>query len=225
MELKYKPNQNVFLTAFLIVLVIVIIIFFGIIAFSNYKRAALEDDMKIINQQLILDDLYDNYLEHTNNKNPEERCTILEKQLATEYKLNGELLNRLRLINKDAVVSTDNYTKLMFVLTNIKLWMNYRNLNRDCNYNKKIILYFYTEEKIGDTQNIRKDVENNLFENRLSAFYERCPNSVAFALPYVTDVLILNQLINDNKVQDSPAIVVDEKVIYQIDELDNISCN
>ena len=87
--------------------------------------------MKIINQQLILDDLYDNYLEHTNNKDKEERCAILEKQLASEYKLNGELLNRLRQINKDAIVSTDNYTKLMFVLTNIKLWMNYRNLNRD----------------------------------------------------------------------------------------------
>lgn len=225
MELKYKPNQNVFLTAFLIVLIIIIIIFFGVISFSNYKRASLEDDMKIINQQLIMDDLYNNYLEHTNNKDAEERCAILEKQLDSEYKLNRELLNRLRLINKDAVVSTDNYTKFMFVLTNIKLWMNYRNLNRDCNYNKKIILYFYTEEKIGYTQNIRKDVENNLFENRLAKYYERCPNAVTFALPFINDVLVLNQLIKDNNVQDAPAIVIDDRVIYQIDELDYISCN
>ena len=74
-------------------------------------------------------------------------------------------------------------------------------------------------------QNVKKDVENNLFENRLSVFYERCPNAVTFALPYVNDVLVLNQLIKDNNVQDSPAIVVDDKVIYQIDELDKISCN
>lgn len=225
MELKYKPNQNVFLTAFLIVLIIIIIIFYGIVSFSNYKRNALEDDMKIINQQLIMDDLYENYLEHTNNTDTEERCRILERQLESEYKLNRELLNRLRLINKDAVVSTDNYTKFMFVMTNIKLWMNYRNLNRDCNYNKKIILYFYTEEKIGGTQNIRKDVENNLFENRLTKFHERCPNAVVFALPYVNDILVLNQLILDNNVRDAPAIVVDDKVIYQIDNLDDVSCN
>lgn len=225
MELKYKPNQNVFLTAFLIVLIIIIIIFYGVISFSNYKRATLEDDMKIINQQLVLDDLYSNYLEHTNNKDIEEKCAILERQLASEYELNGELLNRLRLINKDAVVSTDNYTKLMFVLTNVKLWMNYRNLNKDCDYNKLIILYFYTEERVGDTQNIRKDVENDLFENRLVQFYDRCPNAVTFALPYVNDVLVLNQLIKDNKVQDSPAIVINDKVIYQIDELENVPCN
>ena len=39
MELKYKPDQNVFLTAFLIVLIIIIIIFFGIISFQTIKSS------------------------------------------------------------------------------------------------------------------------------------------------------------------------------------------
>jgi len=222
---KYRPTHNIFLTALLIVLIIVIILFFGIISYDNYKRTNLEEDIKILNQQLILDDLYNNYLEHSENYDLSKKCNILAKQLNSQYQINRKLLDRLRNINKDAIVSTDNYIKFMYVLTNVKLWMHYNNFNDGCNNDTKILLYFYTEEKQTGSKQIKADAQNDLFENRLNQFTKSCDDSVVFALPYLPDIIVLNQLIIDYNVLRAPAIVVDENVIYNINELDDVVCD
>lgn len=221
---KNKPTHNIFLTALLIVLIIVIIMFFGVVSYDNYKRTNLEEDIKILNQQLILDELYDNYLEYSDNLDVSTKCEILSNQLNSQYKINRTLLDRLRNINKDAVVSTDNYIKFMYVTTNIKLWMHYNTFNNECNNNTKILLYFYTEEKESGFQQVKADAQNDLFENRLDQFSKSCENSVIFALPYLPEIIVLNQLITDYNVTRSPAIVYDNNVIYNINDLNNIIC-
>lgn len=221
---KYKPTQNIFLTALLIVLIIVIILFFGVISYDNYKRTNLEEDIKILNQQLILDELYENYLEHSENDDLSKKCEILAKQLNSQYKINRTLLDRLRNINKDAIVSTDNYIKFMYVVTNIKLWMHYNNFNDECNNDTKILLYFYTEEKESGSEQIKADAANDLFEKKLDNFNKFCKNSVIFALPYLPEIIVLDQLITDYNITRSPAIVYEDEVIYNINDLNNIVC-
>jgi hypothetical protein len=221
---KYKPTQNIFLTALLIVLIIVIILFFGVISYDDYKRTNLEEDIKILNQQLILDELYENYLEHSENDDLSKKCEILAKQLNSQYKINRTILDRLRNINKDAIVSTDNYIKFMYVVTNIKLWMHYTNFNDECNNDTKILLYFYTEEKQSGSEQIKADTANNLFEKRLDNFNKSCKNSVIFALPFLPEIIVLDQLITDYNITRAPAIVYEDDVIYNSNDLDNIVC-
>ncbi len=114
-----RVNANTFLTAFLILIIIIIIAFFSIVAYENYKKNNYEEDIKFLNQQMVMDDLFLAYT--ANATNSTEKCEILEKQYATEYQTNRELLSKLRKINKNALVPTSNYIKYMYVLTNIKL--------------------------------------------------------------------------------------------------------
>lgn len=220
---KQKVSANLFLFAFLIVLIIGLIAFFGVLEYDRYKRNNLEDEFKLLNQQILLDDLYSSYLKTA--ATPIDACNVLEKQANAEFALNRELLDKLKVIEKDAVVKTDNYIKYMYVLTNIKLWINYTNLNIDCNYGKKIILYFYPEPPEATVEEIKSNQLTRLFENKLAEFSKRCPNTVVFALPYLTDIPILNQLIIENNVVTSPALVVDNNTIYDLRELDDVNCS
>jgi hypothetical protein len=136
-------TKNVFLATFLIVLITLIIVFFGIIGYDNYKKGTYENDIKLLNQQMALDDVFVLYAADSNNLY--EKCNILEKQYDAEYTLNRQLLTKLRSINKNAIVPTSNYIKYMYVLTNVKLWMYHKKLNVDCNNEKTLVLYFYSE--------------------------------------------------------------------------------
>lgn len=222
-KIKKGVSANIYLAAALVVLVIGLIVFFGIMAYDNYKRNSLEDEFKLLNQQILLDDLYSSYLKTAST--PQDTCIVLEKQMNAEFALNRELLDKLKAIDKDAVVKTENYIKYMYVLTNVKLWINYTNLNIDCNYGKKIILYFYPEPKEATVQEIKENQITRFFENKLADFSKRCPNTVVFALPYLKDVPILNELIMENNVVTSPALVVDNKTVYNLTELDDINCS
>jgi hypothetical protein len=48
---------------------------------------------------------------------------------------------------------------------------------------------------------------------------------VVFALPYLPEIIVLNQLIIDYNVSRAPSIVFNDNVIYNINELDNIVCD
>jgi len=216
-------SVNVFLTAFLILLIVLIIIFFGVMGYDNYKKNGYEEDIKLLNQQMVLDDLFMVYIADTNNI--QEKCSILEKQYSAEYNLNRQLLDKLRQINENALVPTSNYIKYMYVLTNVKLWMYHKKLNIDCNKDKILILYFYSETiNQGKLDKIKDEHINSLFEDTLNSISERCKNINVFVLPYNKDIIILNQIISDYNVANYPAIVVDKNVYYNVSELQNFNC-
>jgi len=216
-------NKNVFITAFLILLILLIVIFFAVLAFDNYKKSTYEDDIKLLNQQMILDDLFVVYVADSNNI--VEKCSVLEKQYQAEYELNRQLLDRLRTINENALVPTSNYIKYMYVLTNVKLWMYHKKLNVDCDKNKTLMLYFYSETvDQGKLDRIRDDQINSVFENTLNDLTNRCKNINVFVLPYNKDIIILNQIILDYNVTRYPAIVVDKNVYYNVNEIKDRNC-
>jgi hypothetical protein len=216
-------NINVFLTAFLILLIILIIAFFGVMTYDNYKKNSYEEDIKLLNQQMVLDDLFMVYVEDSNNLS--EKCSILEKQYAAEYNLNRQLLDRLRQINENALVPTSNYIKYMYVLTNVKLWMYHKKLNIDCDKNKTLILYFYSETiKEGKLDRIKDEHINSLFEDTLNELSDKCKNINVFVLPYNKDIIILNQIISDYNVLSYPAIVLDKNVYYNVSDLKDFNC-
>ncbi len=214
---------NVFLTAFLILLIMLIIIFFGVMGYDNYKKNGYEEDIKLLNQQMVLDDLFMVYIEDTNNV--QEKCSILEKQYSAEYNLNRQLFDRLKQINENALVPTSNYIKYMYVLTNVKLWMYHKKLNIDCDKNKTLILYFYSETiNQGKLDQIKDEHINSLFEDTLNSLSDRCDNINVFVLPYNKDIIILNQIISDYNVVHYPAIVVDNNVYYNVSDLQDFNC-
>jgi len=216
-------NVNVFLTAFLILLIVLIIAFFGVMAYDNYKKSGYEEDIKLLNEQMVLDDLFMVYVGDSNNT--QEKCTVLEKQYSAEYNLNRQLLDRLRQINESALVPTSNYIKYMYVLTNVKLWMYHKKLNVDCDKNKTLMLYFYSETiKQGKLDRIKDNQINSLFENTLNSLSDRCKNINVFVLPYNKDIIILNQIISDYNVVRYPAIVVDKNVYYNVSDLKDFNC-
>jgi len=216
-------SRNVFITAFLIVLIILIIVFFSVLAYDNYKKSSYEEDIKLLNQQMILDDLFVVYISDSNNAL--EKCSILEKQYQAEYNLNRQLLERLRTINENALVPTSNYIKYMYVLTNVKLWMYHKKLNIDCDKNKTLILYFYSETvKQGKLDRIKDEQLNSVFESTLNDLTTRCDNINVFVLPYNREIILLNQILSDYNVINYPAIVVDDKVYYNVNEVKDINC-
>jgi len=219
-----KINKNIFLAAFLILIVILIILFFSIIYTENLKKESYEEDLKFLNQQMLIDDLFLAYLEDTNNT--EDKCLVLEKQYAAEYLINRNLLEKLTKINKNALVPTSNSTKYMYVLTNVKLWLYHKKLNQDCNNNKKLILYFYSETiNQGKLDRIKDEQSNSIFENALTELSKRCNNVNIFALPYNKDIILLNQIISDYDLKTYPVIVIDGKSYYRIDELKDYNCD
>jgi len=216
-------TANVFLTAFLILLIILIIVFFGVIAYDNYKKSGYEEDIKLLNQQMVLDDLFMVYVADSNNT--VEKCDILEKQYNAQYNLNRQLLSRLRQINENALVPTSNYIKYMYVLTNVKLWMYHKKLNIDCDKNKTLILYFYSETiRQGKLDRIKDEQLNNLFEDTLNNLSDKCNNVNVFVLPYNKEIIILNQIISDYNVNNYPAIVIDKNVYYNVSILNDFNC-
>jgi hypothetical protein len=216
-------TANVFLTAFLILLIVLIIIFFGVIAYDNYKKSGYEEDIKLLNQQMVLDDLFMVYVADSNNT--AEKCDILEKQYNAEYNLNRQLLSRLKQINENALVPTSNYVKYMYVLTNVKLWMYHKKLNIDCDKNKTLILYFYSETiRQGKLDRIKDEQLNNLFEDTLNNLSDKCNNVNVFVLPYNKEIIILNQIISDYNVNNYPAIVIDKNVYYNVSILNDFNC-
>jgi len=216
-------NLNVFLTALLILVIIIIAAFFAITTYENYKKANYEEDIKFLNQQMLMNDLFLSYIQDTNNS--ESKCAVLEKQYAAEYNINRQLLNKLRQINKNALVPTSNYIKHMYVLTNVKLWLYHKKLNIDCNKDKILVLYFYSENLTDNkVSRIRDDQLNSIFENTLTDLSKRCDKINIFALPYNKDIIILDQIITDYNIGRYPAVVVENKVYYDLTQIKDYNC-
>lgn len=219
-----KVNKNIFYSSFLILTTILIILFFSIIYFENLKKQSYEEDFKLLNQQMLIDDLFLTYIKDTNNL--ADKCIILEKQYQTEYLINRELLEKLKLINKNALVPTSNSTKYAYVLTNVKLWLYHKKLNYECDNNKKTILYFYSETiNKGKLDRIKDEKTNSIYEKALNDLTNRCENVNIFAIPYNKEIIILNQIISDYNVLTYPSIVIDNNVYYKIDYIKNYDCN
>ena len=198
------------------------------ILYDKHKKSKLADDFSLLNQQIILDDLYNNYLKNANTQ--AQKCKILNNQLYSQQKINEELFKRLRLVNKNAIVETDNNLKYMYVLTNIKLWLHNKKINKECGGNIKSILYFYPEISGYSAEKVKLDAKTRVFEHKLSRLAKKC-DFRSFALPYINYIPILNQIIEDYNVSSAPVAVINNKVYYDIpndlntDFLNSINCN
>jgi hypothetical protein len=208
----HKASKNIFLGAILIVLIFIIASYSGIMLYDNYKKDQLEYDFSVLNQQILLDDLYNTYLEDSNSQ--AEKCNVLFDQLESQISLNNELYKRLTVINNNnAIVETDNKLKYMYVLTNIKLWLHYKDIKENCDFNITGVLYFYPEIHESNPDKEKIDANTRVFQKKLQEFDRMCAYK-SFALPYLKEIPILNRLIIDYNVTKAPAVVVGNKVIY-----------
>jgi len=220
-----KFNNNLLLFVFLVIIILFISVFSAITFYDNYKRKIIEDDYNILNQQIIIDGLYQSYLQEEGI----DKCFVLENQLDSYLQTNYELFLRLKLINKNAIVESDNRTKLLFILTNLKLWFHYNTIERECgDLDKTAILYFYPEFQDFSVEKAKSDAKTVVFSEKLDDLAKDC-NLASIALPYIDYIPILNQIINDYNVTNAPSIYVNGKVYYDIentpDFLKEIGCN
>lgn len=222
---KNKFNNNVLLFVFLILIILFIVVFSAITFYDSHKRKVIEDDYNILQQQIILNDLYKSYLQESSSN----RCDVLKNQLESYLQINNELYNRLKKINKNAIVKSDDKTKLLFIFTNINLWFHYSSIEKECgNIDTKGILYFYPEFKEFSIEKANSDARTVVFAEKLDRLAKKC-NFSSIALPHVSHIPILNQLIIDYNVQEAPAAYINGKVYYDINEtsefLEEINCN
>jgi len=211
--MKKSFGNNILLTGLLILIIIVIVCFSIVIFYDQYRRNTLMDDYFSLQQKIVLDDIYSDYL---NISNKEKGCVILSKQINNTTEYSNELLDQLRKINNFGIIDSDNKIKYTYVLTNIKLWLYINKLENNCDIDSKVVLYFYPEFKGGfSTEKAKKDAETKVFEYKLEELKEKCNYNV-IALPYQKEIGIIDQITNDYNVIDSPSIVVSEKVYYDI---------
>lgn len=211
-----KFSKNIFLTVFLIILILFIIVFSAIMFFDNYKRKNIEDEYYILQQQIVLDEIYKSYLEKSENK-----CDVLINQLDSYLNINNQLYKRLQKINKNAVVESDDRTKLLFILTNIKLWLHYNSIEEECDSPDTIaILYFYPEFRDFSIEKAESDAKTVVFSEKLERLSKQC-NFHSIALPYVDYIPIVYQLIKDYDVNYSPSAYINGNVYYDINFTDS----
>ena len=221
---KKSFNNNVLLFALLIIIVLFIVVFSAINFYDSHKRKVIEDDYNILQQQIILNDLYKKYLDESNS----QRCTILKNQLDAYLNINSELYQRLKKINRNAVVESDDRTKLLFVLTNINLWLHYNSIEEECGYSKeRAILYFYPEFQKFSVEKAESDAKTLFFAEKLGRLTNEC-NFNSIALPYVDYIPILDQIISDYNISSAPSVYINGKVYYDVnlddDFLKEIGC-
>ncbi len=220
-----KFNKNILLFVLLIIVILFLIVFSAITFYDSHKRKMIEDDYNILQQQIILNDIYRSYLEESDI----DKCIILENQLDSYLSVNQELFLRLTKINKNAIVESDDRTKLLFILTNVKLWFHYNLIDKECgDIKSKAALYFYPEHKEFNQQKAEADAKTIVFAEKLGRLSKQC-NLTSIALPYISSIPILDQLIKDYEVLQAPSVYINGKTYYEIlntpDFLAEIGCN
>jgi len=209
--MMFSFRKNVLLGALLLLVCTIIIIYTIVISYDNYHRNNIEDDYYLLQQQIVLNDLYNLYLEDTNN----HQCDILNNQLNALSNIQNELLGRLNKINNQGVVYSDNKIKYTYILTNVRLWLHYNKIKKECGVDRDAILYFYPEIKNQTVEKIHKDVVTQIFQEKLDLLKNDCNYNV-IALPYLQDIPIVRQIVQDYNIVDSPAIELNGKVYYDI---------
>lgn len=223
-ELEEKFNKNIFIAAILIVLIIFIVGYFTITIYDTKKRTGLMDEFNLLNQQVGLDEIYDAYLK----ENPEQKCEILKSQLNSMLNTNSKLYIKLKQYNENAIVSTDNVIKYQFVITNIKLWLQYNKIKDECDSNNKVMLYFYPEIFEDTPKKAEIDAKTIIFENKLRKIMNDC-QYLSIALPDKSDIEIIDLIKKEYNVIDSPSALINGKMYYNIDFTtefyEEINCN
>ena len=211
---EHKFNRNILFVTLLILLILMVAIYSGIVLYDKYKKQQIVDEMSLLNQQIILDDLYNSYLKDINSL--EEKCEVLNNQLTSQLKINEKLFENLKNINRNAIVETDNELKFMYVLTNIKLWLHYTEIEKSCVTETKTGLYFYPEYAGYSSEKAKKDAETRVFEKKLSNFLDDCGDFRSISLPYIDYIPILDQIIKDLNITQAPAFYYNGQVYYDV---------
>ena len=212
-------NRNIILFAFLILVLVVIVTYALIVYYDSYSRNKLTDDYFLIQNQVMMDDLYNDYLSGFDYT--VDNCLALTNQINSMLNFQDDLYTRLTKVNNNGIVEIDNKLKYTYVLSNIKLWFYYNKLKTNCDMNYSVALYFYPEISGSSPEKIHSDVKTKFFENKLDVFKSDCDLKV-IALPYINNVAIINQLIMDFNVNSSPAIYVNGNTYYESDIADDV---
>jgi hypothetical protein len=223
-ELKESINKNIFLAGIMVVIIIFIVGYFTITIYDNTKKSTIQDEFTILNQQIGLDEIYESYLK----EKPELKCEILKNQLNSQLKTNEQLYNKLKQYNENAIVSTDNTIKYQYVITNIKLWLQYNKIKENCNSDIKVMLYFYPEIFEDTPKKAQLDAKTVIFESKLRKIMTDC-GYLSIALPDKSNIEIINLIKTEQNVTDSPSALINNKIYYDINFTENfykeIKCN
>ncbi len=210
---EHKFNRNILFVTLLLLIIVMVAIYSGIMLYDKYKKSQIQEDFSLLNQQILLDDLYNSYLKDINSQ--EKKCEVLNDQIISQFQISDLLFEKLRQINRNAIVETDNNLKYMYVLTNIKLWLHYNEINKECSTDIKTILYFYPELSGYSSEKAKLDASTKVFEYKINDLLERCDYK-SFALPYIDYIPILKQIIDDIGVEQAPAVYINGKIYYDI---------
>lgn len=146
----------------------------------------------------------------------EDICSIdYYSKITEDLAFQGQLINDLeiRLGKTDEAVL---FRKQFYTLVEIEHFELIRDLNRKCDYNVTILLFFYSNDK-ADLD------ESERVGNILGVVSQRNPNVKIYSFDINLDSELINLLKEKYQVEKSPTIVVNEKVkITQVKNIDDI---
>lgn len=211
-KLNENVSKNIFLIGILIVIVVFIVGYFTIVIYDNKKKTTIQDDFTILNQQISLDEIYNTYLE----KYPEQKCEILQNQLVSQLKTSDALYTKLKQYNENAIVSTDNVIKYQYVITNIKLWMQFNKIKEECNPDLRVMLYIYPEIFEDTPKKHELDAKTIVFESKLRKVMAEC-NYLSLAIPDKSNIEVIDIIMKEYNILDSPSVWINGETYYDID--------
>jgi hypothetical protein len=207
---------DVLLSAFLILIIVVFVTFTTVVTYDRHKRDTLFDEYFILQQKIVLDDIYSEYLEVREGNNI-NKCEILEKQVESSLELSNHLLKKLKTINQFGIVPSDNRIKYVYILTNVKLWLQQQKIENECGEEKNIVIYFYPEISGSTSEKAMWDTKTVFFEKKLETLTNNCKVDGLIALPYIKNIPILDQMIKDFNITQPLAIVINDNILYDED--------
>jgi len=213
-----KESKSVFWQALVLTIVVFII---GIFLGMTYEGRKLGEinDYYILSEIFLMDSFALGKLTDVENtslvdceflmdKNIEFADKIYnEAHLLEKYEESGKLSEALKILHKK------------YDLMRTLLWINIKGIPDKCKENVSAVIYLYEHE----TKDLAEKATNEVWGKILFELKQEMQNRIIL-IPIAadSDLASLNLLLLKYDIQEYPAVVIDEHVIYQIGSVDNL---
>ena len=152
------------------------------------------------------------FLGYLDSMAPEEKCGVMESRVLQQVQKADELAKRIDSYRNANVFNEDYYTlKKTFIYKDFELFLQFRSLREECGKDLNYIIYFYSEND--PDRSICPDCA--VEESIVSGIRNSCPNTWVFALPYNTDIGIVQAVRDRYNITRVPSVVVNGEQVFQ----------
>jgi hypothetical protein len=139
--------KSVYLTAIIATIAILVIVFFSIKGAEDAKFSELNKEL----DQIVMENTLFSFYADFDQDNKESYCAVLDQSISNLSKRVSSLEKRLAAYEESSFNTEEFYlTKRNYLMTNMFLYKSHQDAMAKCDWNTKLVLFFYAEDKSCD---------------------------------------------------------------------------